>query len=76
MMNPASIMKIMNAKNKFTANHPKFAAFLNAVLGREIPEGTVIEITVTRPGEEPLTTNMKVLQSDLDLIHELKDLAQ
>lgn len=30
MMNPANIMKIMNAKNKFTANHPKFVAFLSA----------------------------------------------
>ena len=27
MMNPAAMMKLMNAKNKFTANHPKFAAF-------------------------------------------------
>lgn len=75
MMNPASIMKIMNAKNKFTENHPKFSAFLGAVFSRGIVEGTVIEITVTRPGEEPITTNMKVRQSDLDLINELKDLA-
>ena len=76
MMNPASIMKIMNAKNKFTENHPKFAAFLNTVFSREITERTIIEITVTRPGEEALTTNMKVKQSDLDLLNELKDLAK
>lgn len=76
MMNPASIMKIMNAKNKFTENHPKFAAFLNTVFSRGITEGTIIEITVTRPGEEALTTNMKVKQSDLDLLNELKDLAK
>lgn len=74
MMNPASIMKIMNAKNKFTENHPKFAAFLNAIFSAGIIEDTVIEITVTRPGEEPITTNMKVKQSDLDLINELRDI--
>ena len=51
MMNPANIMKIMNAKNKFTANHPKFVAFLSAVFSREMEEGTVIEITLTRPGK-------------------------
>ena len=28
-MNPAAIMKLMSAKNKFTSNHPKFSAFLN-----------------------------------------------
>lgn len=76
MMNPASIMKIMNAKNKFTANHPKFVAFLNAVFSAGITEGTIIEITVTKPGEEPITTNMKVQQSDLDLLQELQDIAK
>ena len=76
MMNPASIMKIMNAKNKFTENHPKFVAFLNAVFSRGITEGTVIEITLTRPGEEPVTTNLKVKQEDLDLLQELQELAR
>ena len=76
MINPASIMKIMNAKNKFTANHPKFAAFLNAVFSTGITEGTIIEITVTKPGEEPITTNMKVQQSDLELLRELQDIAK
>ena len=76
MMNPANIMKIMNAKNKFTANHPKFVAFLSAVFSREMEEGTVIEITLTRPGEEPMTTNMKIQQSDLDLMREVQDMAK
>lgn len=76
MINPASIMKIMNAKNKFTANHPKFAAFLNAVFSTGITEGTIIEIIVTKPGEEPITTNMKVQQSDLELLQELQDIAK
>lgn len=76
MMNPASMMKIMNAKNKFTENHPKFVAFLNTIFSIGVTEGTVIEITVTRPGEEPITTNMKVRQSDLDLMNELHDLAK
>lgn len=74
-MNPASIMKIMNTKNKFTANHPKFVSFLNAVFSRGIEAGTVIELTVTRPGEAPVTTNIKVQQSDLDLLQELKDIS-
>ena len=66
----------MNAKNKFTANHPKFAAFLKAVFSTGITEGTIIEITVTKPGEEPITTNMKVQQSDLELLQELQDIAK
>ncbi len=78
MMNPAIMLKLMNAKNTFSKNHPKFEAFIQNVLmgGNGIPEGTVIEITVTKPGEEPVTTNMKVLQSDLDMVESLKELGR
>ena len=73
-MNPAMLMKIMGAKKTFTNNHPKFAAFLNAVFKGGIEEGTIIEISVQKPGQEKLTSNIKVLQSDLDLLQGLKDL--
>ncbi len=76
MINPASLMKIMNAKNKFTENHPKFVAFLNAVFANGVEAGTVIEMTVTKPGEAPVTTNIKVQQSDLELLAQLKELAK
>lgn len=73
-MNPAAIMKMMNAKNKFTSNHPKFAAFLKAVFSRGIEEGTIIEITVQRPGEAPVTSNIKIQNSDLELLESLKNI--
>ena len=76
MMNPADMMKIMNAKSKFDANHPKFSAFLKTVFSRPIEEGTIIEISVTRPGEDTITTNLKVQQSDLDLVRELQNLGR
>lgn len=73
-MNPAILMKLMSAKNTFTANHPKFVAFLNAVFSNGIEEGTIIEITVQKPGQERITSNLKVQQSDLELLQGLKDL--
>ena len=76
MVNPASIMKMMSAKNKFTNNHPKFEAFIKAVFAQGIEEGTIIELTVQKPGSEPITTNMKVQQSDLELLEELKELTR
>lgn len=76
MMNPAAMMKLMGAKNKFEANHPKFVAFLSAVLKGGIPEGTIIEISVTKPGMEKMTTNMKVLQTDLELLEQLKGMTE
>lgn len=73
-MNPQSMIQFMNALNTFRANHPKFAGFIGMFLKTGIPEGSVIEITVTKPGEEPVTTNMKVQQSDIELIQALKSI--
>lgn len=73
-MNPMTMMKIVAAKNQFTANHPKFAAFIKHVFEKNIEEGTVIEITVQRPGEQPVTSNIKVKESDLELLQSLKEL--
>lgn len=73
-MNPASIMRIMSAKNTFTENHPKFVAFLNAVFAKGVEEGTIIEIKVMNPGQDTMTANIKVQQSDLELLQELREL--
>ena len=76
MINPADMIKIMNAKKRFEANHPKFFAFFKAVFSKPMEEGTVIEISVKRPGEDAITTNIKVLQSDLELMQELQSLGR
>ena len=69
-------MKIMSAKETFTNNHPKFMAFLDTVFKNKIEEGTIIEISVQKPGQEKLTSNIRVQQSDLDLIQGLMELGK
>lgn len=73
-MNPAILMKLMSAKNTFAQNHPKFVAFLQTVFNNKIEEGTIIEISVQKPGQEKVTSNIKVQQSDLDLLQGLMEL--
>lgn len=75
MINPMSMMKMMQAKNKFTENHPKFVQFLGAAFSGGIEEDTIIEISVEKPGQNRITSNIKVKQSDLELLEELKNLA-
>ena len=75
MVNPASLMKLMSAKKKFEGNHPKSVAFFKTVFAQGIKEGDVIEITVTKADGTPITANMKVQQSDLELMEELKNLS-
>lgn len=76
MVNPAAMMKLMGAKNKFVSAHPKFAAFFTTMIQQGIEEGTIIEITITKPGGTPITGNMQVQQSDLELFEDLKGLAK
>lgn len=74
-INPAMLMKLMNLKSTFSNAHPKFESFIKTVmLGGGITEGTIIEVTVTKPGEAPVTSNLKVQPSDLELIKELKQI--
>ena len=73
-MNPAILMNLMSAKNTFVNNHPKFVAFLSTIFKDKIEEGTVIEISVQKPGQEKITSNIKVQQSDLDLLQSLMEL--
>ena len=76
MVNPAQLMKLMGMKKKFSDTHPKFAAFWNDMLAGGVEAGTILEITVTRPGKEPVTANMKVQPSDLEMIQDLKNMGK
>lgn len=75
MINPAAMMQIMTALKKFESTHPKFVAFIKTMFGKGITEGTIIELTVINPGQDPVTTNIRVQQSDLELVKQLQDLA-
>ncbi len=73
-INPGNIMKLQSAKNQFNKNHPKVAPFIKAIERKGIQEGMVIEMTVTMPDGEKLSSNIKVQQSDLELMNSLKDM--
>ena len=69
MINPADLMKIKKARDIFVANHPKFPAFLSAVGRDSIQVDSVIEITVTPKDGELICSNIKVKESDMELLN-------
>ncbi len=71
MINPAMILKYKQAKEAFVKNHPKFPQFLSAVNRDAIEEGTIIEINVTTKEGKTLSSNIKLKESDIELLHEL-----
>lgn len=72
--NPAMLMKLMSAKNVFDANHPKLKNYFAAVKSKGIKEGTVIELKVTNPDDEPMVANIKVKSEDIELLSQLAEM--
>lgn len=73
-MNPLALMKLAGLGRKFKKNHPKVVSYLRAVIAPGLPEGSILEITVTKPGAAPVTTNMRVTAEDIELLQELREL--
>ena len=71
-LNPLQLMKLFSMNQKFQKNHPKVSAFFRTHFAGGLTEGTVLEISVTKPGEETVSTNMRIRKEDLELLEELK----
>ena len=74
MVNPAIIFKIKSMWDEFTNQHPKLPRFFQAVASQPLEEGTVIEMIISRPGGDTLTSNVKLTASDLALLDQLKEM--
>lgn len=74
MIHPGEMMKAAGLFKKFQADHPKVVSYFQHFVTTGIPEGSVIEITITKPGERPVTTNFRVLQDDVEMVEALKNM--
>lgn len=72
MPNPMDAMKAISLFRQFQGRHPKLVKFFQNEIMTGAPEGSVFEISMTKPGEETVTTNLRVTREDLELIEELK----
>lgn len=73
-MDFSTLLKLRNARETFYQNHPKMRPFMKAMMKSKIKEGTVLELTIKNPDEEPITANIRVQESDIELFHSLHDL--
>jgi len=76
MFNPSKLMKLKNSWDTFTRNHPKFPSFINAVQQNGLEEGTIIEINVKTADGKSLSSNIKLTQSDIEMIRDLSEFSK
>ena len=75
MQNPMELMKIMRIWNSFKANHPKFPKFMAAAAQPGvISANTILEMKITTADGRTLETNLKITESDMELIQQLKNI--
>lgn len=74
-INPAMLFKIKGAWDKFVGNHPKFPMFLRAASATGIKEGYIIEVKITDTDGKTICTNVKLTDSDMELIDMIKDMS-
>ena len=74
MINPAKLLKMKGAWDKFSFNHPKFEPFVKAVQKNALQEGTIIEINIKTGEGQSISTNLKLTSDDLDLFRDMSDL--
>ena len=68
------MMKLGGLWGKFTKNHPKFPQFIKALQSNGIKADTIIDVKITYPDGKTVDSNLKISESDLQLIEELKKL--
>lgn len=73
-MNPMKLLQLKSAWERFNSNHPKFTPFIKAVASTGLPEGTVITMRVDLPDGRNFETNLKVCESDHELIDTIKEM--
>jgi hypothetical protein len=75
-INPSMIFKVKGAWEKFAQNHPKFPMFLSAAATSGIREGYIIEVKITDTEGKTICTNVKLTESDMELVDMLKDMGR
>ena len=68
-MNPFTLLKY---KSKLEGNQPKAAEFIKRVIMPGLPEGTIVEVSITKPGEDTKTSNIRVTKDDIDMFDEVR----
>ena len=73
-MDFGAMMKLKKGWDTFTSNHPKFPGFLTALKSRGIHEGDIVLISITGPDGKVMETNLRITQSDLELVDLLESI--
>ena len=68
--NPMKLMKLKDPFKMFNQEHPKVMPFLRMVKDNALEEGTVLEVSVTKPDGTNYKSNIRLTPNDVRVIKE------
>lgn len=72
--NPMKLMELKNMRDRFAQNHPKFVKFMGDLSTAPLEEGTIFEVTVTRPDGHTMVSNIKLNAQDLEMLQSIRQM--
>lgn len=76
MISIGSVMKVLGERKTFIANHPAFLGFILKSFSENMPQGTMIELSVKKPGEEGAKERIYIKESDEKMISAVGELVR
>ncbi len=73
MINPVMLMRMKEKIEGFNREHPKVLPFLESIKDDAMTVGSVIELKVTSPDGREKVSNIRVKESDVDIIKTFLD---
>lgn len=72
MINPVSVIKMLNDRKNFVNNHPDFIGFILDTFGDEMAEGDRIKIQIEKKNGKIDEMGIQLEDTDMVLFEELK----
>ncbi len=76
MINPMKLVQLKPMWGRFQKNHPKFRQFFSAAAKAGVSEGSVIEISIRTAEGKELSTNVKLTDDDMEMIHTISEIVK
>lgn len=67
-INPLQILKLKDKLNGFRSRHKGFVSFIKAARRDGVPEGSIVDVKLSFPDGNTMTTNFRVTEEDLELM--------
>ncbi|WP_230398728.1 hypothetical protein [Novisyntrophococcus fermenticellae] len=71
-INPMKFLQYKNDYEQFLSRHPRLTRFFEVVSEETLKEGTVIEVNVTTENGKNYVSNIRLTDSDVELIENIK----